>query len=686
MGCCSDPGHRDNRLSGILPSETHGKKYTDDIEELKRIIREKDRLFAAMADAFDGLIFIISIDYRVLYMNKRMLRYTGHDAAGQFCYQLFHNRSSVCPWCAHHRVLEGETVRYETIWPKDGRWYYVINTPIHHTDGSVSKYAIMMDIHDLKQVEEELKNHRDRLEDMVTTRTAALTAINAKLRKEIEERKQIERSLRENQQRYRILFEGSMDAIFIIDQQARIYDVNEAAVELTGYARHELIGRAIKDLYQSFDQEAFNEYFNRVMRGDSYFNEAEILREDGRLVTTEFSSKMIVINNRPLIHTSIRDISARKAAEEALQQSEAKYRELVENANSIIIRFDTEGRITFFNEYAQRFFGWSEEEIIGKKLLDTILPSTDSKGRDMASKLHNFFESPDKYEANEIENRCRDGRRVWVAWTNRPINTHDGRIKEFLCVGVDITERKQAKEHIQSLTHQLLKAQENERLKISRDLHDHIAQDLSSLNIGLQTLFDGHEEIDPELNEKVAYMINILQRSITEVRNLAYDLRPPGLDQLGLVRTLYIYCEEFEKTSGIRTDFSAAGLNNLKLDDDVQINIYRLIQEALHNAKKHARADRVVIRLVVSSPHLLVRIIDDGQGFDVARWKTHSLSEKHMGLQSMVERTELLGGSIDIRSRPASGTGIFIKIPIKEIENEQLKDNSSDNRRPPAVS
>ncbi len=669
MGGFSGPSSG-KRLAEIFGSTNHLKDRIDDPEELRRIIREKDRLFEAMVDAFDALIFISSFDYRITYMNERMIQYTGYDACGRYCYQVFHGRETACPWCANQQVMRGETVKYEILGSKDRRWYYVVNTPIRHSDGSLSKYALMMDIHALKQAEEELKTHRDRLEDMVRARTAALTATNAKLLKEIEERKHIERTLRESQRRYRTLFEGSMDAIFIIDQQARIYDVNEAAVGLTGYARHELIGRSIEELYQAFSQEAFNEYFNRVMKGESYSNEAIIMREDGRLVTTEFSSKMIVINNRPLIHTSVRDISARKAAEEALRQSEAKYRELVENANSIIIRFDTAGRITFFNEYAQRFFGWREEEIIGKKLLDTILPSTDSLGRDISSKLKEFFENPEKYATNEIENLCRNGRRAWVAWTNRPIRTSSGRIKEFLCVGVDITERKQAKEHIQSLTHQLLKAQENERLKISRDLHDHIAQDLSSLNIGLQTLFDGHENIDPELHEKLAYIIKILQRSITDVRNLAYDLRPPGLDQLGLVRTLYIYCEEFEKTSGIRTDFSAAGLDGLRLDDDAQINIYRLIQEALHNAKKHAMAQRVVIRLVVSSPHLLVRIIDDGRGFDVANWKTGAISEKHMGLQSMVERTELLGGSIDIRSRPDSGTGIFIKIPIKEIGNE----------------
>jgi signal transduction histidine kinase len=158
----------------------------------------------------------------------------------------------------------------------------------------------------------------------------------------------------------------------------------------------------------------------------------------------------------------------------------------------------------------------------------------------------------------------------------------------------------------------------------------------------------------------------ILQRSISEVRNLAYDLRPPELDQLGLVRTLFVYCEDFAQQNGLKIDYIAAGLDGLSLDEDIQINIYRLIQEALHNVKKHAQAEGVTIRLVASSPILMLRIIDDGKGFDVQRHMSRGFKKKRMGLQSMVERVKLLDGTFDMRSRPDKGTGIFITIPIKE--------------------
>lgn len=637
---------------------------------LLKILAENNRLFNAMVDAFDGMIYICSSDYRIEFLNDRMVQHLGYDATGELCYKAF-GRNSVCPWCINQRVLQGETIRWEVISHRDGHWYYVVNAPIRHGDGRVSKYAMMMDINDRKRNEQELKKHRIHLEELVKARTAELTFANAQLRLEIEERKEIETTLRESQQRYRSLFDGSRDAILISDGKGRILDVNDAATQLTGYPKAELIHKLVLDLDDAFDMAAYKNYFQRVQAGDATTSEAPILHKTGRRIHTEFSSKKVALAGIPCIHTSARDITARKQAEEALRQSEAKYRELVQNANSMIIRFDTHGCLTFFNEYAQQFFGYSEEEILGRSILDTILPPVTSSGRNINAQLEEFFIHPEKYKTNELENLRRNGERVWVAWTNRPIRDEQGKIVEFLCVGVDVTERKQDRHQIQTLNHELLKAQENERYKIARDLHDHIAQDLSSLKIGLQTLFDKDESASRAAVERVDNLVQLLQRSISEVRNLAYDLRPPGLDQLGLVNTLFIYCEDFGKNNDLKIDFIAAGLDDLVLDNDTQINIYRLIQEALHNIKKHALAQEVTVRLVASSPNLILRIIDNGQGFDVKRWRAKSHTEKRMGLHSMIERVGLLNGTIDIRSRIGKGTGIIITIPIKEFRRDE---------------
>lgn len=646
---------------------------------LLAMLEENNRLFNAMVDAFEGLIYICSKDYRIEFLNDRMIQHLGLDARGECCYRAF-GRRTVCPWCINHRVIDGgETIGWEVISPKDGRWYHVVNAPIRHVDGTVSKYVMMMDIHDRRANEDELRKHRDHLEELVRARTAELTHANIQLRLEIEDRIQIEKILRESQQRYRSLFDGSRDAIIISNATGCILDVNDAATSLTGYSKSDLIHKRIQDLDNNIDIKTYQEYFSRIQAGDSFTSEIAIHPRGGQTVYAEFSSKKITFAGIPCIHTTARDITFRRQAEEALRQSEAKYRELVQNANSIIIRFDTEGRIKFFNEYAQQVFGYTEEEILGQSLLDTILPTVRSNGRSIQAEIKNFSVDPEKFKINELENRRRNGERVWVTWTNRPIFNNEGKLIEFLWVGVDVTERNQTRRQIRNLTHELLKAQETERYRIARDLHDHIAQDLSSLKIRFQTLFDSPAWDREEFRRPMDETIQILQRSISDVRNLAYDLRPPGLDQFGLVRTLFLYCEDFAQSNDLKIDFIAAGLDDLSLDKDIQINIYRLIQEALHNVKKHAEARGVTIRLVASSPNLMLRIIDDGKGFDVTNWRAKSYKEKRMGLQSMVERVSLLGGTIDIRSRLGKGAGIFITIPIKEYFRDR-EEAHSDNR------
>jgi signal transduction histidine kinase len=149
------------------------------------------------------------------------------------------------------------------------------------------------------------------------------------------------------------------------------------------------------------------------------------------------------------------------------------------------------------------------------------------------------------------------------------------------------------------------------------------------------------------------------------VRDLAYSLRPTSLDQLGLAKTVLRYCEEFSGRAGVKVDFFAPGLDDLKLDSDDEIALYRLIQEGLNNVKKHADATNATIRLVASFPNIILRIEDNGKGFDAEKRLASAINEKRMGLRSMEERVAILGGKMRIESRPMQGTKILIEVPIK---------------------
>lgn len=140
-----------------------------------------------------------------------------------------------------------------------------------------------------------------------------------------------------------------------------------------------------------------------------------------------------------------------KQAKDGLQASEEKYRQLVESANCIIMRRNVKGEIVFFNEFAQNFFGYKEHEIIGKNVIDTIVPKTDGFGRDLVKMIRDISRQPELYAINENENICKDGRRVWVAWTNKPVRDKQGNVTEILCVGHDITKRKEMENELRLL-------------------------------------------------------------------------------------------------------------------------------------------------------------------------------------------------------------------------------------------
>jgi PAS domain S-box-containing protein len=136
-----------------------------DVTEQKRAegaLRERETHYRAMVEAFDGLIYICSQDHRVEFMNRRLIERTGHDATGELCYKALHDLDAICPWCVNERVFKGETVRWEVLSPKDDRWFYTVNTPIYHTDGSVSKQAMFVDITERKQMEETLRKSAEK--------------------------------------------------------------------------------------------------------------------------------------------------------------------------------------------------------------------------------------------------------------------------------------------------------------------------------------------------------------------------------------------------------------------------------------------------------------------------------------------------------------------------------------------
>jgi signal transduction histidine kinase len=233
----------------------------------------------------------------------------------------------------------------------------------------------------------------------------------------------------------------------------------------------------------------------------------------------------------------------------------------------------------------------------------------------------------------------------------------------------EIAKRKRAEDHIHALTHELIKSQENERRKISYELHERVAQDLSSLIITCDALFGKQPQVPQDTQQRVREFSKTLKATIEAIRNLSYDLRPPGLDLLGLAQTVSYYCRDFSQKTRLIVNFTSTGMEDIRLDFDTEINLYRLVQEGLNNIKKHADANQATIELAASFPNIILRLEDDGKGFDVKDRLIATQDEKKMGLKSMEQRVKLLGGKMEIQSGPEKGTKIIIEVPFREKES-----------------
>lgn len=272
---------------------------------------------------------------------------------------------------------------------------------------------------------------------------------------DITERKAAEQELLATKEIFEKTFQGQKDAIFILDADSpsHIIDVNQAAGDMFGYSVDEMLGKTITFLYisQRHEQRLQEKLLASLKKHGYYENDDyEMIRSDGRI----FSTHLYVL---PLINDQgdrfgwvavIRDISEQKKAKNDLLDSEKNYRLLAENPNSIVIKFDAEGRIDFVNQYAADLFGYSREEMHGKTAVELILDKTDSVGRSSEELFESILNNPEKYKLNENENITRDGRRLWISWANTPIYDDEGALASLISTGFDATERKKAEEEL----------------------------------------------------------------------------------------------------------------------------------------------------------------------------------------------------------------------------------------------
>jgi PAS domain S-box-containing protein len=561
-------------------------------------------------------------------------------------------------------------------------------------------------VEDIIQLIQELRVQQTQLEKEVNERTAKLITANQQLQKELDDRKRAEDLLR-IQRDLGIKLSSTRDLTkslgILLDTVLQIDTIDCGGVYLVEDNTGSLILVAHKGLPLKFvesvahfstdSSQAHLVRKNRPFYGlysDFFPCTSADQRQDGlkaiAVIPVKHEKQIVAAfklashthekiprsaqNALEAIATQIGAFISRMKADEKLRESEEKYRGLFEKESDAVMIFDTQTlRFEDANRAALDLYGYSKEEFLAL----TVEDISNEKDKTRATVQEITKINPESYRVPIRFFRKKDGT-VFSGEISAATFISKGR-KKIIGAVRDITDRKRTEQKIHTLTHELIKAQETERFKIARYLHDQVAQDLSTLKIGCETLFDNQTNISQEIKKKVSEMSQILQGSITAVRDLSYDLRPPEMDYLGLARTIFQYCEEFSKNNGIQLDFYSAGMDDLRFEYDMEINLYRLIQEALNNVKQHANATLVTVRLVSSYPNIILRIEDNGVGFDVEGRLIRSMGERRMGLGSMQERVSLLNGHLKIQSRQMEGTKIFIEVPIREKKSGSKKKN-----------
>ncbi len=473
------------------------------------------------------------------------------------------------------------------------------------------------------------------------------------------------RRLRETEQKYRSIVEDYQTELICRFLPNNILTfVNKAFCRYFNKKPEEVIGWSFLPFIYEEDREMVTRHLSSISYNNPVSSiEYRVLNPEGKICWQSWIMSALFDRNQNVIEfQSIgRDITDRKRTEEALKESEEKYRSLVENANEAIV-VAQDGFLRFVNPMAVKITGYSFKKLTSMPFTQFIHP--DDRDRVFNNYLRRLRgeKLPDKYSFRLVDKK---GNVKWVeisavlfSWEGRPATLN------FL---TDITERKEAEDklklsyaQISRLSMRLAELQEAEKQKLAQELHDRVGQDLTALGINLNIMRSQLlEKADESFLSRLDDSIVLLQQTAEHMRDVMSELRPSVLDDYGLLSVIKWYGERFSKRTGIDLNIEAENMSE-KLSRTKELTLFRITQEALTNIAKHAHAKKITIQMKEKNGFLVFIISDDGKGFDLKMKK----EKKGWGLFTMQERARSIGGTFSIESEINRGTKVIIEVPI----------------------
>jgi two-component system sensor histidine kinase UhpB len=491
-------------------------------------------------------------------------------------------------------------------------------------------------------------------------------------------------------QRYQELFDFAPDGYLVTDTAGVIQEANHAAATLFAVEQCRLVGIPLSVFVAKDEQRTYRTQLNRLLQLD------RVQDWEVRLQPRKSPSFLVAITAATVYDSQgrvvslrwvIRDITERKRAEQALQESEERLRAIVDQAAIGIAQLSPEGAVLLANQRLCDMLGYTPEELLTRAWQEIIHPDDRARRREY---LRRLLAGEIRAYTGEKRYIRRNGMYLWGHVTASLVREPSGAPKYIVSVVQDITERKLAEEktrqaeqtlrsfqeQLRDLATHLQERQEEERRCIAREIHDELAQTLTALRIDTSWLMRRLDKAPRAVQERLKEMGALLETLVNSVRRIGTELRPDVLDDLGLTAAIEWQLQDVHKRTGIDYELSLPS-EDIPLDQWRATAMFRIFQEALTNVLRHAEASKAVVRVMQQADALLLEVADDGKGITPEQLTDRT----SLGLLSMRERALLWGGELTIQGKAGEGTRVTVRLPYAASEPEGPIDDSYFGRR-----
>ena len=468
-----------------------------------------------------------------------------------------------------------------------------------------------------------------------------------------------EQAAMEMRLRLATIVETSEDAIIGLDLNRTITDWNKAAQRQYGYSAEEVIGRPVTDLIPAERNQNCTEMTSKVKQGLA-LRHYETLRQrkDGTQIEVSLTASPIFSAEGQVVGISSieRDVTERKRREESLRNSEERFRLAAQAGKMFAYEWDAASDSIMRSAESSQMLGIDESTLLrGDQALAMVHPEDRA---DMTAAIAAL--SPQKPNLRVSYRILRpDGSIIWVDQHSVAHFDKQDRLLRIVGMVVDVTERKRAEEALASTRSRLIAAQEDERRRIARELHDDIGQRLALLTVQLEQLRVSSPDLSTEVRQHLDELRHEALEMATDIQSLSHELHSARLEYLGIASAAKGFCREFAETKKVEIDCDIHELPK-DIEPAISLCLFRVLQEGLQNSVKHSGVEHFEVRMWADAAQIHLSVSDAGAGFDRAKIK----EGRGLGLISMEERVKLLNGKLSIESKPNRGTTIHASLPL----------------------